>query len=276
MAFTVVSFHAHPDDEALLTAGTLAKAAAAGHRVVLVVATSGEVGDADRGQLGEAESLAERRRRETLASAEAIGAARVEFLGYGDSGMDGASPAPGTTAFAQAPVEEAAARLADVLRQEAADVLTTYDRHGGYGHPDHVAVHHVGHRAAALADTPVVLEATVHREVLSAGLELVAGTGTELPPEWSPSETTSWFTSGDDITHTIDVSDHLAAKRASMTAHASQTTSEVSSTRTLAAFLALPEPFYAMAFGTEWFVERGRRPADAADDVFATLLGDGA
>ena len=42
--WTVVSFHAHPDDEALLTAGTLARASAEGHRVVLVVATSGEAG----------------------------------------------------------------------------------------------------------------------------------------------------------------------------------------------------------------------------------------
>ncbi|MDQ6650602.1 MAG: PIG-L family deacetylase, partial [Actinomycetota bacterium] len=44
MPFTVVSFHAHPDDEALLTAGTLARAAAEGHRVVLVTATGGEAG----------------------------------------------------------------------------------------------------------------------------------------------------------------------------------------------------------------------------------------
>jgi LmbE family N-acetylglucosaminyl deacetylase len=42
--FTLVAFHAHPDDEALLTAGTLARAAAEGHRVVLVVATAGEAG----------------------------------------------------------------------------------------------------------------------------------------------------------------------------------------------------------------------------------------
>ena len=47
MARTLVAFHAHPDDESLLTAGTMAKAAAEGHRVVLVVATAGELGEAD-------------------------------------------------------------------------------------------------------------------------------------------------------------------------------------------------------------------------------------
>ncbi len=39
---TLVSFHAHPDDEAIATGGSMAKAAAAGHRVVLVVATRGD------------------------------------------------------------------------------------------------------------------------------------------------------------------------------------------------------------------------------------------
>ena len=45
---TVVAFHAHPDDEALLTGGTLARLAAEGHRVVIVVATDGIVQAAPR------------------------------------------------------------------------------------------------------------------------------------------------------------------------------------------------------------------------------------
>ncbi len=48
---TIVSFHAHPDDEAILCGGTLAKAAAAGHRVVLVYATRGENGEVPDGFL---------------------------------------------------------------------------------------------------------------------------------------------------------------------------------------------------------------------------------
>ena len=43
-ARTLVFVHAHPDDEALLTAGTMAKAAQEGHRVILIVATDGEAG----------------------------------------------------------------------------------------------------------------------------------------------------------------------------------------------------------------------------------------
>ena len=279
MPHTLVSFHAHPDDEALLCAGTLARAAAEGHRVVLVVATSGEAGEADLSAL-EGETLGERRRAETLASAEALGIARVAFLGYADSGLDGASTttgtpsdAPeGTTTFCGAPPEEAAARLAAILTEEGADVLTTYDANGGYGHPDHVRVHQVGTLAAAMAGTPVVLESTVNRDVLYLGLQLVRSMGFEIPPEFDPAELDTWFSPADAVTHTIDVSAHLPAKRASMAAHATQATSDsASSVRTLARILELPDDLYALAFGTEWFIEHGRDPADAADDVFATL-----
>ena len=43
---TIVFFHAHPDDEASATAGTMVKASRAGHRVVVVYATNGEHGQA--------------------------------------------------------------------------------------------------------------------------------------------------------------------------------------------------------------------------------------
>ena len=270
-------FHAHPDDEALLCAGTLARAAAEGHRVVLVVATSGEAGDADTGSLA-GESLGERRRAETLASAGALGVARVEFLGYADSGLDGSGvdgsglDGSGTTTFVGAPPDEAAARLAAILTEEAADVLTTYDVNGGYGHPDHVRVHEVGTLAAALAGTPVVLESTVNRDVLYLGLQMVRSMGFEIPPEFDPAELDTWFSPADAVTHTVDVSAHLAAKRASMAAHATQATSaSASSVRTLARILELPDDLFALAFGTEWFIEHGRSPGRPATDVFASL-----
>ena len=157
MSYTLVSFHAHPDDEALLTAGTLARAAAAGHRVVLVVATAGEAGLASADDLADG-ALGKRRTAELERSAAALGCARVEVLGYADSGMADA-PSGAAGAFALVSVDEAAERLAAILREESADALTIYDPAGGYGHPDHVQVHHVGIRAAEIAGTPLVLEA---------------------------------------------------------------------------------------------------------------------
>lgn len=276
MPHTLVTFHAHPDDEALLTAGTMAKAAADGHRVVLVFATRGGVGAVASDFLARDEDLADRRTREALASAEVLGVARTVFLDYGDSGnqgqrlgvplADGAAPP-----FAGVSVDDAAARLADVLREEQAEVLTVYDPNGGYGHPDHLQVRAVGVRAAELAGTAVVLEATINRELMRLGVDLAASLGYALPPEFSPETFDRWFTPQEALTHAVDVSGFLAQKRASMEAHASQATGDGESPRSIAAFLAIPEEYFAMAFGTEWYVELGRPPGIAADDVFASL-----
>ena len=131
---TLVCFHAHPDDECIATGGTMAKAAADGHRVVLVVATRGEHGEVAEGFLDDGEHLWQRRVKETEAAAEILGAQRVEFLGYVDSGMMGTPENDKPGSFWTADVDEAAGRLATILREEHADVLTVYDDHGAYGH----------------------------------------------------------------------------------------------------------------------------------------------
>ena len=88
MSHTVVFFHAHPDDEALLTSGTMAKLASQGHRVVLVVATAGEAGLASA-ELTADGRLGDRRLAELHTSARALGVSRTEVLGYADSGLTG-------------------------------------------------------------------------------------------------------------------------------------------------------------------------------------------
>src|SRR5690606_25864330 len=161
---TLVCFHAHPDDEVLTTGGTMAAASRAGHRVVLVVATGGEEGEPVPGVLDEGESLEERRALEVQRSADILGVHAVYFLGYRDSGMMGEESNDRADAFWKAPVDEAAEQLAVILRSEGCDVLTVYDDHGNYGHPDHVQVHRVGHAAARLAGVEVVYEATMNRD----------------------------------------------------------------------------------------------------------------
>lgn len=144
---TLVTFHAHPDDEAIATGGTMARAAAAGHRVVLVTATAGDRGEVAEGFLAPGETLAQRRTAELAAAGEILGVARIEVLGYRDSGMMGTPANDDPECFWQADVDEAAARLAAILTEESADVLTIYDDHGNYGHPDHVKVHQVARQA---------------------------------------------------------------------------------------------------------------------------------
>jgi LmbE family N-acetylglucosaminyl deacetylase len=245
---TCVFFHAHPDDEALLTAGTMARLAAEGHRVVLVVATAGERGLAAPGAGG---PLGEVRTEELHASALALGCARVEILGYRDSGLRGDVPG----GFAAADIDAAAARLAAILREENADLLTVYDPAGGYGHPDHVQVHRVGGAAARLAGTRVVLEATVDRDLLLRALRLVS-----LVYRFPPGFVSGFeraYVSGAEITHRVRVGRYAAAKRAAMAAHATQATGG-DAVRTLAWLLRLPRPLFRVVFGTEWYVRRDR------------------
>jgi LmbE family N-acetylglucosaminyl deacetylase len=262
--FTLVTFHAHPDDEALLTGGTLARAAAEGHRVVLVTATAGERGLTD-GVTGQ--DLASRRRTELEASARALGCARVVVLGYADSGL---APSPeDRAAFAHQPVDEVAARLAEVLREERADVLTIYDARGGYGHPDHLQVHRVGTRAARLAGTPVVLEATVPGSLFRGVLRLLALVGSWVGRS-APLGLHEVFAARGEITHRIDVGDHLAAKRAALAAHASQRCAD-DGPRVIDWLLRLPPPVFAVALGREWFIEPGLPSGPVRTDVFASL-----
>ena len=250
---TLVCFHAHPDDECIATGGTMAKAAADGHRVVLVVATRGEHGEVAEDFLGAGEELWQRRVIETEASAEILGAQRVEFLGYVDSGMMGTPENDKDGSFWTADVDEAAAKLAEILRDERADVLTVYDDHGGYGHPDHIQVHRVGMRAAELAGTPKVFQATMNRDQIIRGMRERAAQmpdGTEMPDF----EAATDFGSPESIiTGAVDVSDYLEHKRKAMQAHASQITEQ-------SFFLQMPPEAFAFAFGTEWFIRDGQGP----------------
>lgn len=265
MAFTIVAFHAHPDDEALLMAGTLARLADEGHRVVLVVATAGEAGLTRGAASGPA--LADRRALELERSAAVLGCARVELLGYADSGMTGNSG--GAAAFVRADVEQAATRLGTLLTEEAADVLTVYDPVGGYGHPDHVQVTRVGRRAAELAGTPVVLEATVDRRALQRALRLVSWLP-GIPADFAPGRFDRAYTEPAALTHRVDVRRYASAKRAAMAAHASQADAD-EGVRTLAVLLRLPRPLFRLALGREWFVEPGRVPGPLLDDVLTSL-----
>jgi len=269
VGYTLVSLHAHPDDEALYTGGTLARAAAEGHRVIVVVATDGAAGLASSEAAGD--DLAEVRLAELRRSVKVLGAVELHSLGYDDSGLDGLA-GRGESAFARADVDTAAARLAEILVAESADVLTVYDPAGGYGHPDHAQVRRVGIHAAGIAGTPVVLEATVDRTSLMRAVRVLRKLRL-VPAEWGPDAFRSAYTPREMITHRVDVRRYCGPKRAAMAAHASQSTSD-NGDRTLGAFLRLPRFLFRRVFGHEWFVEIGRRPsARKLDDVFSSLRG---
>lgn len=260
MAATVVAFHAHPDDEVLYTGGTLALAARAGHRVVLVTATSGEAG-LTSGRVRAGGDLGAVRSGELHASAAALGVHRVVQLGFADSGLDGT--AAGASGFCHQDPGEVAAQLEEVLAQERPDVLCVYDAAGGYGHPDHRQVHVAGVLAGARAKVPWVMQATVERERLRRALGVV-GRLPGLPYGFHPDAVAGAYSARQDITHVVDVRAALGAKRAAMVAHVSQAAAD-GSARTLDILRRLPGPLFAAVMGTEWFVahEAGTAPVGA-------------
>ena len=262
---TLVSFQAHPDDETTNSAGTLAKAAEAGHRTVLVFATNGELGEVAEGLLDEGEELWERRIQEARQSSEILGVQRVEFLGYHDSGMMGTPENDLPHTFWRADVEEAAEALAKILREENADIVTIYDSDGNYGHPDHIQVHRVGLRAAELAGTPRFFEATMNRDHLRRMIEAAAVRG-DIAPEDVPdvSQESTFGRPESVITTVVDVSDYIDAKRASMVAHASQIPDDHF-------FIKMPEEAFAASFGQEWFIRHGVAEGHRDDDLLADL-----
>lgn len=270
----IVFLHAHPDDEAIFTGGTMRLLADAGAEVVLVVATRGERG-LEHGSDG---PLGDHRTAETLASADALGIARVWFLGYDDSGL--VADPDHAEAFAHAPVDEAVERLAEVLHDTQVDALVAYDEAGIYGHPDHVAVHRVARRAAVRLGIPTVYEATVDREYLhfvethlveEAGqaLNLPVGPLDDADAPYEPhlavggtgTAPLGIAASGVGLPSVlidchVDVRPVIAAKRTAMGAHASQIPADSSAWR-------LPPPAFAEVYGFEWYTRTG--PPTALD-----------
>jgi LmbE family N-acetylglucosaminyl deacetylase len=253
---TIAFVHAHPDDEAVSTGGSMARAAADGHRVALVVCTNGEHGEVPD-DLAEGETLVDRRQAETERSAGHLGVARIVWLGYHDSGMTGWEQNQDPRSFLRADLDEAADRLAGVFRDEGADVVVLYDWHGNYGHPDHVQVHRVGHPAADRAGTPRRFEVTFNRELATRGIEAMIAVGTpgfeDFDPTGPADDGNPVGTPEAEIHLAVDVGSYVAAKRNAIACHASQVTDT-------GMFLAMPEDVFAAAFGTEWYIEPGAPP----------------
>ena len=184
----LVFLHAHPDDETLATGALLAWLVEQGSSVAVVTATRGEQGEVVPGPLSAlagTPALVAHREGELAGALGVLGVAEHALLGapparaagraprrYTDSGMRwlddaetvaGPAESAGPDSLTVAPVEEAAADLAAYLSSFGADAVASYDVHGGYGHPDHVACHHIAVAAARLAGVPML-------EVVSAPL----------------------------------------------------------------------------------------------------------
>lgn len=267
---TVVFVHAHPDDEAILTAGTMRALVEAGHTVVLVLATDGGAGlTSSEHQL----SLGTRRLQEAENSAKSLGLARRIWLGYADSGLEGTVIGVNETLCA-ADIEVAARKLADVLEAENATVVVGYDAQGGYGHPDHIRLHSVVHRAAQLAGTENVFEATLNRSTINRIIFPFIPLGS-LGGIEAINNLRHGFSEPESLTHAVNVRALLAYKRESMRAHSSQTVGG-GLPRSLQVFLLLPDALLALLLGTEFYIQtRGDREHNPIAELAQTSVLSG-
>ncbi|MBI4943339.1 MAG: N-acetyl-1-D-myo-inositol-2-amino-2-deoxy-alpha-D-glucopyranoside deacetylase [Actinobacteria bacterium] len=252
--------HAHPDDETINNGATMARYSAAGAHVTLVTCTRGEEGEiipADLAHLASDrdDTLGDHRVGELADAMSHLGVHDHRFLDrcgadggsplrYRDSGMawgpEGvAVPAPDTKpgAFALADVDEAAARLADVVREVRPQVLATYDPQGGYGHPDHVQAHRVAMRAVELAaapapgpdgevpgwDVPKVYWVCIPEGLMRETLRRLDATGDNPFEGMSPDGPLPSMVVADElVTSAVDGSAYVDAKSAALRAHATQ------------------------------------------------------
>ncbi len=252
----MLAVHAHPDDEVMATGGALRLLADQGVRTVLVTCTDGRYGDAPGGiKPGEAghdpDAVAALRARELDAAAAALGIARLVRLGYQDSGMMGWDHNDEPGAFWSTRVDEAADRLGAILREEAPQVVVTYNEIGFYGHPDHIQAHRATRAAlAALAAPPTLYYNALPRSAAERWREQEAGDPDAAAREGEDGfDPVALAVPDEEIAVAIDVRGVLAAKRAAMAAHASQLADTP--------WLALADDAFAAAMGQEWFVRAG-------------------
>jgi LmbE family N-acetylglucosaminyl deacetylase len=269
---TLMAVHAHPDDEATGTGGVLASAAADGIQTVLVTCTDGSCGDAAGGiKPGEPghdpAAVVALRTTELQASAAILNIDHLELLGYRDSGMMGWPNNDAAGAFWTTPVDEAAAKLAELMRTYQPDVVVTYDEFGFYGHPDHIQAHRVTMAAVALTGIPAkVYWTTAPRSMMAE----MGRTMRELGADWDDDEPVDESAPqiglpDEDITTWVDTKAFAGQKYDALGAHASQTENIF--------FLKMGKDQFAELMGVETFV-RVQNRTDATlpeSDLFAGL-----
>jgi N-acetyl-1-D-myo-inositol-2-amino-2-deoxy-alpha-D-glucopyranoside deacetylase len=253
--------HPHPDDESIACGGTIARYGDRGAQTHVVTCTGGEAGENLAGIDLRGRDFAQVRHDEVAAAAKVLGLTSHRFLGYRDSGMAGTADNEHPEAFVRADVEDAARRLAAIVRELRPHVVVSDDQNGTYGHPDHVRAHEVTRRAveaAAQAGAEVSGEPwavgrhlaitysrkrlfRMHRSLIEAGLVSPFGDDSVTGPDdlafGAPEER---------IAFRLDVRDWLSVKQDAMAAHASQIAPD-------SFFLNVPEEHAAEGFGTEEF-----------------------
>jgi len=229
---SILASYAHPDDEQGIV-GTLRNALDEGIRVGLLCATRGEVGEIAEPSLATPETLGAVREQELRRAAEIVGIQQLYFLDYRDSGMDGTPENKDPRAFINADETEAVGRIVKIIRDFKPTVIVTFDETGGYGHPDHIAIHRWTTKAFKLAGDPAQFPdmgpaftpcrpyyASIPRSVRQRMNDWMKEQGIDSVFQRIPADK---FGLPDElITNPVNVQQHVQLKRKAMGAHKTQ------------------------------------------------------
>jgi LmbE family N-acetylglucosaminyl deacetylase len=245
---TLVCVHAHPDDEAIFTAGISAHYAALGYDTVLVTYTNGRLGFDPSGRPGsdpnhDDRETVSRRAGELQLAAAIAGFSRVVSFGYDDSGMAGWPQNGERGVFANADVDAVARVLAALFDEVGATVVVTYDENGFYGHPDHIKANQVTRRAIELSSVVQRLYYPVVPDSVLASFTSGASEQGVFLPAWVLDAVPG--TPDERVATTMDVSQYAECKQKAIAAHASQIDN--------ADLVTMSPDLFTLFFGTEYY-----------------------
>lgn len=285
--YRLLGVFAHPDDESFGPGGTLARYAAEGVDVHVLIMTDGAVGSVDPATAGEIKDLVETRAEELRQAVETLGATLHQFH-YRDSGMPGTEANQHPDCLLQADRSDVTERVVRLIRELRPHVIITHDPTGGYFHPDHIRVNEIVTHAFQLAGNPSAypqqLEAglephrpqklyytALSRRFIEWAIRFLRLTGQD-PSQFGRNNDVDLTRLGtpDELIHTqIDVGDYMDVKAEAGAAHRSQG-GGISFQRYLPGFLV------RRLFGQEEFIRAYPTPAPTApvetnlfDDVTA-------
>ena len=223
MTLTVLAAFAHPDDEGFGCGGTLAALVAGGHRVTLICATNGDVGEISDPALATPETLWQVRQRELRTAMDVTGIEDVRFLNYRDSGMAGTEDNDHQSSLFQAPEAKVVEQVAAVIRETRPDVVITHDPTGGYGHPDHVTICRRTVSAVELCSDengPQLYYLCFPRSAFQRMWQAMVEA--DIRPPFSADDVEALGTPDDAVTTVRKVGDYVAVKKESLRCHRTQ------------------------------------------------------
>jgi N-acetyl-1-D-myo-inositol-2-amino-2-deoxy-alpha-D-glucopyranoside deacetylase len=226
MPHTLLVLFAHPDDESFAVGGTMAHYARQGVRVVLGTATRGEAGITHDEGAGHPADMGQVREEELRCACRTLGVHELRLLGYRDSGMAGDPQNDHPNAFCHADPERVVGQILDLFREFQPEVVLTFGPEGGYGHPDHLAIHRHTTAAWEQAEDLAVPPRKLYYTAISAKTFIrlrkamyEAGLISEMPSE---AEIARRGAPEDAVTTTIDIRDTVEQKVQALRCHRTQ------------------------------------------------------